>query len=113
MQPLFCRGEEVETIRAEGFPLGMFPNATWEEFSIAMQPCDSMVFFSDGIVDAQNAAGEMFGNDRLVATVKKHRNKSASKMAESILTDVGRFQGKRDRFDDETVVVLRVIDAKQ
>lgn len=109
VQPLFCRGEEIETIRAEGFPLGMFPNATWEEFSIATQPGDSVVFFSDGIVDAQNAAGEMFGNDRLIATVKKHQHKSASRLAESILTDVGRFQGKRDRFDDETVVVLRVI----
>ncbi len=109
VQPLFCRGEEIETIRAEGFPLGMFPNATWEEFSISTQPGDSVVFFSDGIVDAQNSAGEMFGNDRLVATVKKHHHKSASRLAESILTDVGRFQGKRDRFDDETVVVLRVI----
>ena len=109
VQPLFCRGEEIETIRAEGFPLGMFPNATWEEFSIATQPGDSVVFFSDGIVDAQNASGEMFGADRLIATVKKHHHKSASRLAESILTDVGRFQGKRDRFDDETVVVLRVI----
>jgi len=111
VQPLFCRGEEIETIRAEGFPLGMFPSATWEEFSISTQPGDSVIFFSDGIVDAQNAAGEMFGNDRLVATVKKHQHKSASRLAESILTDVGRFQGKRDRFDDETVVVLRVTDA--
>jgi sigma-B regulation protein RsbU (phosphoserine phosphatase) len=109
VQPLFCRGEEIETIRAEGFPLGMFPNATWEEFSIATQPGDSVVFFSDGIVDAQNATGEMFGNDRLIETVRKHHHKSASRLAESILTDVGRFQGKRDRFDDETVVVLRVI----
>jgi sigma-B regulation protein RsbU (phosphoserine phosphatase) len=109
VQPLFCRGEEIETIRAEGFPLGMFPNATWEEFSISTQPGDSVIFFSDGIVDAQNAAGEMFGTDRLIATVKKHHHKSASRLAESILTDVGRFQGKRDRFDDETVVVLRVI----
>ncbi len=109
VQPLFCRGEEIETIKAEGFPLGMFPNATWEEFSISTQPGDSVVFFSDGIVDAQNSAGEMFGNDRLVATVKKHHHKSASRLAESILTDVGRFQGKRDRFDDETVVILRVI----
>ena len=109
VQPLFCRGEEIETIRAEGFPLGMFPNATWEEFSISTQPGDSVVFFSDGIVDAQNSAGEMFGTDRLIATVKKHHHKSASRLAESILTDVGRFQGKRDRFDDETVVVLRVI----
>ena len=78
VQPLFCRGEEIETIRAEGFPLGMFPNATWEEFSISTQPGDSLVFFSDGIVDAQNSAGDMFGNDRLLATVKKHQHKSAS-----------------------------------
>jgi phosphoserine phosphatase RsbU/P len=109
VQPLFCRGEEIETINAEGFPLGMFPNATWEEFSISTQPGDSVVFFSDGIVDAQNSAGDMFGTDRLIATVRKHHHKSATRLAESILTDVGRFQGKRDRFDDETVVVLRVI----
>jgi phosphoserine phosphatase RsbU/P len=109
VQPLFCRGEEIETIQAEGFPLGMFPGATWEEFSISMQPGDSMVFFSDGIVDAQNAAGDMFGNDRLVACVKKNHHKTASKLAESILAEVGKFQGKRDRFDDETVVVLRVV----
>jgi phosphoserine phosphatase RsbU/P len=109
VQPLFCRGEEIETIQAEGFPLGMFPVATWEEFSISMQPGDSMVFFSDGIVDAQNDAGDMFGNDRLVACVKKNHHKTASKLAESILAEVGKFQGKRDRFDDETVVVLRVV----
>lgn len=109
VQPLFCHGDEVDTIRAEGFPLGMFPNATWEEFSIATQPGDSVVFFSDGIVDAQNGAGEMFGTDRLLAVVRKHRQKSASKLAESVLTEVGRFQGKRDRFDDETVLVLRVV----
>lgn len=109
VQPLFCHGNEVDTIRAEGFPLGMFPSATWEEFSIATQPGDSVIFFSDGIVDAQNAAGDMFGTDRLLACVRRHLNKSASRLAESILTEVGRFQGKRDRFDDETVLVLRVI----
>ncbi|HEY6448838.1 MAG TPA: SpoIIE family protein phosphatase [Acidobacteriaceae bacterium] len=109
VQPLFCRGEEIQTIQAEGFPLGMFPSGTWEEFNISTQPGDSVVFFSDGIVDAQNAAGEMYGNDRLVACVKKYHHKSASKLAESILNEVGKFQGRRDRFDDETVVVLRVV----
>ncbi len=109
VQPLFCHGDEIETIRAEGFPLGMFPSATWEQFSIATQPGDSVLFFSDGIVDAQNASGEMFGTDRLLTVVRKHRQKSASKLAESVLTEVGRFQGKRERFDDETVLVLRVL----
>lgn len=108
VQPLICRGEEVETIRAEGFPVGMFPNATWEEFSIAMQPGDAVVFFSDGITDAQNAAGEMYGTERLTACVKRNRNKSAAKMAEALLNEVGRFQRGQDRFDDETVVVVKV-----
>jgi phosphoserine phosphatase RsbU/P len=103
----------VDTIRAEGFPVGMFPNATWEEFSIALQPGDSVVFFSDGISDAQNAAGEMYGTDRLIACVKKYRQKSASKMAESLLNEVGRFQGKQDRFDDETVVVVKAAESKR
>jgi sigma-B regulation protein RsbU (phosphoserine phosphatase) len=41
--------------------------------------------------------------------VKKHCRKSASKLAEVILNEVGRFQGSPDRFDDETVLVLRVL----
>jgi sigma-B regulation protein RsbU (phosphoserine phosphatase) len=110
VQPLFCRaGGEVETIRAEGFPLGLFPKVTYEEFGLATQPGDSIVFFSDGIVDAQNAAGEMFGNDRLVNVVKKNQAKPASKLADAILNEVSKFQGTTDRFDDETVVVLRVL----
>lgn len=109
VQPLFCRDGEVETVRAEGFPLGLFPDVKYEEFSLATQPGDSLIFFSDGIVDAQNAAGEMFGEERVQEIVRKHRQKSASKLAEVILSEVGRFQNGQERFDDETVVVLRVL----
>jgi phosphoserine phosphatase RsbU/P len=109
VQPLFCRGGEVDTVHAEGFPLGMFPNVQYEEFSLSTQPGDSLIFFSDGIVDAQNAAGDMFGDDRLKAIVKKFSQKSASKIADAILAEVSKFQGGRERFDDETVVVLRVL----
>lgn len=108
-QPLICRGGEVETIKAEGFPLGLFPNVEYEEFSIATQPGDSLIFFSDGITDAQNDAEEMFGDERLKAVVKKNQQKSASKIADAILAEVGKFQHGRERFDDETVVVLKVL----
>ena len=108
-QPLICRGGEVETIKAEGFPLGMFPNVDYEEFTLATQPGDSIIFFSDGITDAQNDAEEMFGDDRLKAVVKKTWQKSATKIADAILAEVGKFQHGRERFDDETVVVLKVL----
>ncbi len=108
-QPLFVRNGEVDTVHAEGFPLGMFPNVKYEEFTLSTQPGDSLIFFSDGITDAQNVDGDMFGDDRLKAIVKKNCQKSASKIADAILSEVSKFQGERDRFDDETVVVLRVL----
>ena len=109
VQPLFCRAGEVTTVRAEGIPLGMFPNVEYEEFSLSTQPGDSIIFFSDGIVDAQNAGKEMFGNDRLVAIVQANQQKSAAGLAEAILSGLTEFQGGVDHFDDETLVVLRVL----
>ncbi|HEV2464146.1 MAG TPA: SpoIIE family protein phosphatase [Acidobacteriaceae bacterium] len=108
-QPLICRNGEVETVKAEGFPLGLFPHVEYEEFTLATQPGDSIIFFSDGITDAQNSEGEMFGDERLKAVVKKNQQKSASKIADAILAEVGKFQRGIERFDDETVVVVKVL----
>jgi sigma-B regulation protein RsbU (phosphoserine phosphatase) len=108
-QPLICRSGEVDTVHAEGFPLGMFPNVKYEEFTLSTQPGDSLIFFSDGITDAENAAGDMFGDDRLKALVKKHHQKSASRIADAIFSEVSKFQSERERFDDETLVVLKVL----
>jgi sigma-B regulation protein RsbU (phosphoserine phosphatase) len=108
-QPLICRSGEVDTVHAEGFPLGMFPNVKYEEFTLSTQPGDSLIFFSDGITDAENAAGDMFGDDRLKALVKKHHQKSASRIADAIFSEVSKFQTERERFDDETLVVLKVL----
>ncbi|MFZ0663158.1 MAG: SpoIIE family protein phosphatase [Acidobacteriaceae bacterium] len=108
-QPIICRGGEVETIKAEGFPLGLFSNVEYEEFTLSTQPGDSIIFFSDGITDAENNAEEMFGDDRLKAVVKKNHQKSASKIADAIVAEVGKFQRGKERFDDETVVVLKVL----
>jgi sigma-B regulation protein RsbU (phosphoserine phosphatase) len=109
-QPIFCRSGEIETVRAEGFPLGMFPEAKYEEFSLATRPGDSIIFFSDGIPDAQNSEGLMFGDELLMKVIAENQDKSASEMASTILDEVTKFQGDMDRFDDETVVVLKVID---
>ena len=108
-QPLICRSGQVETIKAEGFPLGLFPNVEYEEFTLSTQPGDSLIFFSDGITDAENNKGDMFGDDRLKAVVQKNHQKSATKIADAILAEVTKFQNGKERFDDETVVVLKVL----
>ena len=108
VQPVFCRAGQSVTVRAEGFPLGMFPNATYEEFNVATQPGDAIVFVSDGILDAENEKGEMYGEDRLAGLLCSHRDQPAAHIAAAIMADVTRFQGSQDRFDDETIIVLRV-----
>ncbi|HEY1983956.1 MAG TPA: GAF domain-containing protein [Terracidiphilus sp.] len=108
VQPIFCRSGNSSPVRAEGFPLGMFPNVTYEEFSIATEPGDVVVFISDGILDAENDQGEMYGEDRLSSMLCGSRELAASHIAEAILADVTRFQNGHDRFDDETIIVLKV-----
>jgi sigma-B regulation protein RsbU (phosphoserine phosphatase) len=106
-QPVFCRQGESSTVRAEGFPLGMFPNVSYDELELATEPGDVLVFVSDGVLDAENAQGEMYGSDRLSSLLSSHHDRSAQQIAEAIQGDVSRFQGEQDRFDDETIVVLK------
>ncbi len=112
-QPLFCRAKGVEAIQATGIPLGMFPDVEYEEFTLSTQPGDMLVFYSDGMIDAENDRDEMFDLERLTAVLEKHRHCSASTMVGNILKEVSEFQGGVEHFDDETVIALRVIDPKK
>ena len=108
VQPICCRGGESFTIKAEGFPLGLFPDVSYDELTLATQPGDLIVFVSDGILDAENRQSEMYGQDRLSDLLCANRDQSANHIADAILADVTRFQDGKDRFDDETIIVLLV-----
>jgi phosphoserine phosphatase RsbU/P len=108
IQPVICRRGQSSTVKAEGFPLGMFPDVTYDEYQLATEPGDAIVFVSDGILDAENAQGEMYDDERLSSVLCGHRDFPAADIADAILADVSRFQGAHDRFDDETIIVLRV-----
>jgi sigma-B regulation protein RsbU (phosphoserine phosphatase) len=108
VQPILCRSGQSSTIPAEGFPLGMFPDASYDEYNVTTEPGDAIVFVSDGILDADNAQGDMYGQERLSALLCANRKHSAQQIADAIHADVARFQGDHDRFDDETIIVLKV-----
>jgi len=108
IQPIVCHEGESTTVKAEGFPLGLFPNVTYDEFHLATHPGDAIIFVSDGILDAENDQLEMYGDERLSALLCAQRGLPAVDIADAILADVARFQGAHERFDDETIIVLRV-----
>ena len=98
--------------KPRAFPLGMFPNVTYEEFSVATQPGDAIVFVSDGILDAENEKEEMYGEDRLAGLLCASRDLPRHRKSPTPSSPTSsRFQGSKDRFDDETIIVLRVREA--
>jgi sigma-B regulation protein RsbU (phosphoserine phosphatase) len=100
----------VETIHAEGFPLGLFPDVSYEQFTLSTRPGDSVIFFSDGLADAQNPAGEMFGTEQLTEIVQQNATLNAGELADLIMAAISEFQAGAEHFDDETLIVLRVND---
>ena len=106
----FTHALESQTIHVAGFPLGMFPGASYDETSVPLNSADMVVFFSDGITDAVNSRGEQFGGDRLCALLQQHPVAASSSEAavDAIGEAVATFQSGTEHFDDETVIVLRV-----
>ncbi len=101
---------QVNTLPVEGFPLGLFPNSTYDELRLPLAPGDEVVFFSDGIVDAVDAQGQQYGSEQLCSLLQQQAaaGGGAQRSVEAILGAVTEHQSGTEHFDDETVMVLRV-----
>jgi phosphoserine phosphatase RsbU/P len=107
-RPLYCHDGELEVIEATGLPLGLFDDADYDEFSFRTKPGDMFVFFSDGMLDARNQDGEMFGRQRVEQIIARAADKPADWVVDSLFKAVLDHAGAEDPFDDQTVVVIRV-----
>jgi phosphoserine phosphatase RsbU/P len=107
-RPIYCHDGKIEIIEATGLPLGLFDDADYDEFSFNPKPGDMFVFFSDGILDAQNKAHELFGRGRLEKIVAASCTLAADAVVDAIFKAVTEHAGSEDAFDDQTVVVMRV-----
>jgi len=106
-QPLLVQGGRCEKLKLEGFPLGLLDEVTYEEAAVVLNPGDIVVFYSDGFVDAANAAGELFGADRLCALVGAHAGASAGDLADRVVAAVEQFSHSAALSDDRTLVILK------
>ncbi|MFL7811657.1 MAG: PP2C family protein-serine/threonine phosphatase [Anaerolineae bacterium] len=106
--PYVLRGQSRETValRRTGMPLGVFDDAAWEERQIQLGPGEAMVLYSDGITEAQNAAGELFGEARLLQAVQLGSGYTARELEEALLGAVRAFRGSEPQSDDITLLVV-------
>jgi serine phosphatase RsbU (regulator of sigma subunit) len=98
---------KIERLNSDGFPIGMFANARYAAKDFAMQPGSRLVIFSDGLTDAQNAAGEEFGDERLIDCCRTIAPQvDAEGVAERLMQAVAEWSTGTEQFDDTTIVVV-------
>ena len=107
-RPVYCHDGRTEIIEATGLPLGLFDDAEYDEFTFRAKPGDVFVFFSDGILDARNRAGDLFGRSRVEKIVTKCAETSAESVVNALFDAVAQHAAGEETFDDQTVVAIRV-----
>jgi serine phosphatase RsbU (regulator of sigma subunit) len=100
-------GSDVEELRATGMPLGLMPGMEYEEKEITLERGDSVLFHSDGLVEAHDPHHEMFGFPRLQGLVGTHRLGDSS-LIDFLLSELAHFTGEDwEQEDDITLVTLQ------
>jgi predicted ester cyclase len=97
---------EAEELRARGMPLGLMPGMSYEEKEIVLDAGDGALFYSDGLVEAHNPKGEMFGFPRLQALIVEHGEDRS--LGDFLLEELYSFVGEGwEQEDDITLLTLR------
>lgn len=98
----------VNALDTEGMLIGVVPKMTFEEKSIPLAPGDRLVLYTDGIVEAENGAGEMFGLKRLASKLKESLSLDSGTTLQLLLTDLDDFTAGGHLKDDLSIVVATV-----
>jgi sigma-B regulation protein RsbU (phosphoserine phosphatase) len=103
--PLLVRDDgTIEKLAPGGTVLGVFAESTYEQGDFPLRKRDRLIFYTDGITEGRNPAGDEFGEDRLAASALEHRALGADEMLAAMLRDVEGFNAGMYE-DDATLIV--------
>jgi sigma-B regulation protein RsbU (phosphoserine phosphatase) len=96
-----------EILDVGGLPLGIRSDETYETATLELKPGDALIFFTDGVVEAFNATGEEFGNERWISAIRNLPDWDAQQTLQYLMKQVDEFVGATRQSDDITCLVFR------
>lgn len=99
-----CSDGVLEQLDADGLLLGIRKGITFEEKSIEVKPGDTLLMYTDGVIEAENPQGELFGSERLGRIVTTTHRLHPRRVIDSIMAELTIFAADRPRTDDVTIV---------
>ncbi len=107
--PIILRADTnaVEKLPATGQIIGPFPRESYHSEFTVLNRGDVMLLYTDGIVEASNERGEMYGEQRLIQMLKAHKKRTPRELCQLILEEVQIFSKMAEYSDDKTLVAIR------
>jgi phosphoserine phosphatase RsbU/P len=105
---IFHPDGSVDWLEPSGAPVGLFPDATWQERVVPLRPGDRVIAYTDGVTEATSPSGEEWGMKGLLGAASGRETESADKLVQSILHSMDDFS-TGVQTDDATVAILRVL----
>lgn len=96
----------VDQLKPTGMALGIVEKTHWRQKVVKFSPGDTLLLYTDGITEAQNARGNSYGEQQLVRIFRSVAGKSAAQIIDTILEDVRDFSGKTVQQDDIAIIVI-------
>ncbi|MGD9058289.1 MAG: SpoIIE family protein phosphatase [Desulfobacterales bacterium] len=104
LQPLWIADTDIRNLpQIKGISLGVTQDARYEKKEISLAPGESILLFSDGVIEAENEDKELFGNDRLVGYLK---DSSGPPWGKGLLDFISKWQGNSSASDDLTILEI-------
>ncbi len=106
--PVVLRNDgSLEELDYSGLILGVAPGFVYESRKLKMSPGDSIIITTDGVTEAENSRGELYGEERLHPFLATVKGKSAERIKDAIVEEVNRFSYPKGANDDLTIVVIK------
>ncbi|MHC4341312.1 MAG: PP2C family protein-serine/threonine phosphatase [Planctomycetota bacterium] len=103
-----CEDGRLVALEGEpGLPLGILPDQRYEDSVVALRPCDQIILYTDGITEAANPGGDLFGPERLDRLLR-HCHRDADALLGTVLRALERFTAGRPLADDLTLLVAKI-----
>ncbi|MFZ0705240.1 MAG: PP2C family protein-serine/threonine phosphatase [Candidatus Korobacteraceae bacterium] len=99
----------MERLESGGIPIGILETPAYASATVTLQPGDYVVMFSDGVVEAENARSEEYGEDRLTYNIHMGAAEPPSMLLQRIMGDIDNFVGTAPQHDDVTCMLLKAV----
>ena len=99
----------IERLSIGGLPLGMWADKTYEAGTVILQPGDWLTVFTDGVVEAENASKEEYGEQRLLNILQGGAEATPQELLRRVMSDLDDFVGPTPQHDDVTCMLVKAV----